>query len=121
MPGNASPCHTHGTRRRRSASPSKLTGWRNKVYPLAIYEGKRRVWKGLAYPTLGHVHIAIDKPVRTDKVTIKMLAPSQDSGKLGDVKELAGSNANALDRFTAAEGKTELRIVEVSFIEKTKK
>lgn len=96
----------------------KLAGWRNKVYPLAVYEGKKRVWQGLTYPTLGHVHITIDKPVHSDRVTIKMLAPSQDSNKLGDVKELAGGNANALDRFATAKGKTELRIVEVSFLEK---
>lgn len=98
----------------------KLAGWRNKVYPLAVYEGKKRVWQGLTYPTLGHVHITIDKPVHSDRVTIKMLAPSQDSNKLGDVKELAGGNANALDRFATAKGKTELRIVEVSFLEKIK-
>lgn len=98
----------------------KLSGWRNKVYPLAVYEGKRMVWKGLTYPTLGHVHIAIAKPVQSDRVTIKMLAPSQDSNKLGDVKELAGGNANELDRFTTAKGKTELRIVEVNFLEKIK-
>lgn len=98
----------------------KLAGWRNRVYPLAIYEGKRLVWKGLTYPTLGYVHIAIDNPMLSDRLTIKMLAPSQDSNKLGDVKELAGGNANELDRFTAAKGKTELRIVEVDFLEKIK-
>ncbi len=96
----------------------KLSGWRNKVYPLAVYEGKRLVWRGLTYPTLGYVHIAIDKPVAANTVTIKMLAPSRDSNAFGDVKELAGGNANELDRFVAAKGKTELRIVEVDFLER---
>jgi beta-galactosidase len=95
----------------------KLSGWRNKVYPLAVYEGKRLVWKGLTYPTLGYVHIAVDKPVAANRITIKMLAPSRDSNAFGDVKELAGGNANELDRFVAAKGKTELRIVEVDFLE----
>ncbi len=97
----------------------KLAGWRNKVYPIAVYEGNRQVWQGLTYPTLGYVHIAIDRPVASDRITIKMLAPSRDSSKLGDTKELAGGNANALDRFASAKGKTELRIVEVDFLEKT--
>ena len=31
----------------------KLTGWRDKMYPLEIYAGKRLLWKGYTYPTLG--------------------------------------------------------------------
>ncbi len=97
----------------------KLAGWRNRIYPLAVYEGKRLVWQGLTYPTLGYVHIAIDRPVPADRITVKMLAPSRDSNRLGDTKELAGGNANNLDRFVTTKGKTELRIVEVDFLEKT--
>lgn len=96
----------------------KLTGWRNKVYPLQVFAGKKKVWEGLTYPTLGYVHIHIDKPVTASDLTIKMIAPSTDSSKYGDVKELAGGKANELDRFVSAKGKVELRIVEVDLLKK---
>lgn len=98
----------------------KLTGWRNKCYPLAIYQGKKKVWEGITYATLGYVHIPIDKPVISDVITIKMLGPAQDSNAFGDTKELAGGNAGELDRFVSKGGKVELRIVEIDFLEFTK-
>ncbi len=96
----------------------KLTGWRNKIYPLQIFAGKKKVWEGLTYPTLGYVHIYIDKPVAASELTVKMVAPSRDSSKFGDVKELAGGKANELDRFISAKGKVELRIVEIDLLKK---
>lgn len=93
----------------------KLTGWRNKCYPLAIYSGKKLVWKGATYATLGAVHIPLGKVVDTKSLTIKMLGPSMDSNAFGDTKELAGGNAGELDRFVSKKGKVELRIVEVEF------
>ena len=98
----------------------KLTGWRNKCYPLAIYAGKKKVWEGITYATLGYVHIPIANPVKNKELTIKMLGPAQDSNAFGDAKELAGGNAGELDRFISKSGKVELRIVEVDFIEKVK-
>jgi hypothetical protein len=98
----------------------KLTGWRNKCYPLAIYAGKKKIWEGITYATLGYVHIPIDKPVKSKELTIKMLGPAQDSNAFGDTKELAGGNAGELDRFISQQGKVELRIVEVEFLEKLK-
>ena len=98
----------------------KLTGWRNKCYPLAIYAGKKKVWEGVTYATLGYVHIPIAKPIKNKELTIKMLGPAQDSNAFGDVKELAGGNAGELDRFISKNGKVELRIVEVDFLEKVK-
>lgn len=98
----------------------KLTGWRNKCYPLAIYAGKKKVWEGITYATLGYVHIPIAKPIKNKELTIKMLGPAQDSNAFGDVKELAGGNAGELDRFISKSGKVELRIVEVDFLEKVK-
>lgn len=98
----------------------KLTGWRNKCYPLAIYQGKKKVWEGITYATLGYVHIPIEKPLKTNELTIKMLGPAQDSNAFGDTKELAGGNAGELDRFISKGGKVELRIVEVDFLENIK-
>ena len=98
----------------------KLTGWRNKCYPLAIYAGKKKIWEGITYATLGYVHIPIDKPMKNKELTIKMLGPAKDSNAFGDTKELAGGNAGELDRFISQQGKVELRIVEVEFLEKLK-
>ena len=98
----------------------KLTGWRQKCYPLEVYAGKKKVWEGLTPATLGYVHIAIPQPVAAKELTIKMVAPVQDSKKFGQVKELAGGVANEMDRMKSAKGKTELRIVEVDLLEAVK-
>lgn len=94
----------------------KLTGWRNHVYPLEVYAGDTLVWKGNTYPTLGYVHIVIDKPVAADRITIRQTAPSSTITRSGDTKELAGGKANTLDMATSADGKVQLRIVEVNIL-----
>ncbi|MBR1933188.1 MAG: DUF4982 domain-containing protein [Prevotella sp.] len=96
----------------------KLTGWRQKCYPLEVYAGKKKVWEGITPATLGYAHIHIDQPVAAKELTIKMVAPVTDSKKFGQVKELAGGVANEMDRMKSAKGKTELRIVEVDLLEK---
>ncbi len=98
----------------------KLTGWRNKCYPLEVYAGKQKVWEGITDATLGYVHIKIAQPVKSDRLTIRMVGPVQDSGKFGDTKELAGGNAGEFDRIKAADGKVELRIVELDILESLK-
>ena len=98
----------------------KLTGWRQKCYPLEVYAGKKKVWEGITPASLGYVHISIPQPVAAKDLTIKMVGPAQDSQKFGLVKELAGGVANEMDRMKSAKGKTELRIVEVDLLEKAK-
>lgn len=98
----------------------KLTGWRNKIYPLAVYAGNKKVWEGLTYATLGYVHIPITHPVKSDKITIKMLGPSRNSSKFGEIKEIAGGATGELDRMVSAKGKVELRIVEIDFLQNIK-
>ncbi|MCR5680697.1 MAG: DUF4982 domain-containing protein [Prevotella sp.] len=95
----------------------KLTGWRSKCYPLEVYAGNKKVWEGVTDATLGYAHISIDRPVKADRLTIRMVGPAQDSRKFGETKELAGGNAAELDRIRVAEGKTELRIVEADLLE----
>ena len=95
----------------------KLTGWRSKCYPLAVYAGKQKLWEGLTYATLGYVHIPIAKPVATNQFTIRMLGPVQNSTAFGEIKELAGGNTGELDRIRMADGEVKLRIVEVEFHE----
>ena len=96
----------------------KLTGWRNKCYPIAVYAGKKKVWEGLTYATLGYVHLKIEQPVKSNTLTIRMLAPVQDSNAFGDVKELAGGNAGEFDRLKSGNGKVELRIVEIDLLKR---
>ena len=98
----------------------KLTGWRQKCYPLEVYAGKKKVWEGITPATLGYVHLKIDEPVAAKELTIKMVAPAQDSKKFGLIKELAGGAANEMDRMKSTKGKTELRIVEADLLEKVK-
>jgi hypothetical protein len=96
----------------------KLTGWRNKCYPIAVFAGKKKVWEGITYATLGYVHIPISKPVAAQELTIRMLAPVQDSNAFGDVKELAGGNAGELDRLKTTQGTVQLRIVEADLLQR---
>lgn len=98
----------------------KLTGWRSKSYPLEVYAGNKKVWEGITPASLGYVHISIDKPVSARDITIRMVAPVQDSNKFGQEKELAGGVANEMDRIKAAKGKVELRIVEADLLESVK-
>ncbi len=95
----------------------KLTGWRQKCYPLEVYAGRKKVWEGITPATLGYAHISIAQPVTANELTIKMIAPAQDSKKFGTVKELAGGVANEMDRMKSEKGKTELRIVEADLME----
>ena len=83
----------------------KLTGWRQKCYPLEVYAGKKKVWEGVTPASLGYVHMSIAEPVDAKELTIKMIAPSQDSKKFGLVKELAGGVANEMDRMKSSKGK----------------
>ena len=96
----------------------KLTSWRNKCYPLAIYAGKKKLWEGITYATLGYVHIPIATPVTTDQITLRMLGPVQNSSAFGEIKELAGGATGELDRVRTLQGEVKLRIVEVEFHQK---
>ena len=100
----------------------KLTGWRNKCYPLEVWAGKKKVWAGVTPPTLGYVHLYFSQPVKTDRLTIRMTGPSEDSAKFGQVKELAGGQAGTLDGTASTPSsspkrKVELRIVELDVME----
>jgi beta-galactosidase len=94
----------------------KLTGWRDKMYPLEIYAGKRLLWKGYTYPTLGYVHIPIAHPVKSDEITIRMVGDIKAVSESGDTAELAGGKAGELDQIRATKGKINLRIVEIDFL-----
>ena len=99
----------------------KLTGWRDKMYPLAIFAGKKKVWEGYTYACLGYVHIKIDKPVKSKEITIKMIGDTKSKSQLSDTKELAGGKASSLDFIGVTKGKPVLRIVEIDMLQSIKK
>lgn len=94
----------------------KLTGWRDKMYPLAIFAGKKKIWEGYTYACLGDVHINIDKPVKAKDITIRMIGDAKSKAMLSDTKELAGGKASSLDFIGIKKGKPVLRIVEIDFL-----
>ena len=98
----------------------KLTGWRDKMYPLAIFAGKKKVWEGYTYASLGYVHIKIDKPVMAKDITIRMMGDAKSKTQLSDTKELAGGKASTLDFIGIKKGKPVLRIVEIDFLKNKK-
>ncbi len=98
----------------------KLTGWRQRSYPIEIYAGDQMVWSGKTPPSLGYVHINIDKPVLADEYTIRLIGSATDKDAFNQIVEVAEPAAGELDLFKAKNGdkvKNELRIVEIEFLE----
>lgn len=98
----------------------KLTGWRQRSYPLEIYAGDTLVWSGNTDRSLGYVHLNIEKPVMADTYTVRLKGSATESDAFGQIVEVAESKAGELDVVKAKrDGKTkkELRIVEIEFLE----
>lgn len=93
----------------------KLTGWRQRSYPLEVYADNMLVWKGNTEKTLGYVSLFIDKPVKAKKYTIRQTGTTTDKDAFGQVTELAGGNASDMDA-KAGNQKADLRIIEVDFL-----
>ena len=96
----------------------KLTGWRQRSYPLEVYAGNTLIWSGNTEKSLGYVHLLIDKPVRSDLITIKLKGATVDSDAFGQIIEVAEAQAGKLDLLDSKKKKkNELRIVEIEFLE----
>ena len=98
----------------------KLTGWRLRSYPLEIYAGKTLIWSGETERSLGYIHLTPTKRVKTDEITIRLKGAGKDKDAFGGIVEVAEPAAGELDLFKAKNGgetKSELRIVEIEFIE----
>ena len=98
----------------------KLTGWRQRSYPLDIYAGDTLVWSGDTDRSLGYVHLNIEHPVLSDTYTIRLRGTAEDNDAFGQIVEVVEPKAGELDLFKAEGGdKTnhELRIVEIEFLE----
>ena len=101
----------------------KLTGWRLRSYPLEIYAGKQLIWSGETARSLGYVHLKPTKTVKTNEITIRLKGAGKDNDAFGGIVEVAEPTAGELDLFKAKNGgetKSELRIVEIEFLEKIK-
>lgn len=98
----------------------KLTGWRQRSYPLEVYAGDTLVWSGNTDRTLGYVHLNIEHPVLSDTYTIRLKGAADDSDAFGQIVEVVEPKAGELDLFKAEGGdkaNNELRIVEIEFLE----
>ena len=101
----------------------KLTGWRLRSYPIEVYAGKQLIWSGETERSLGYIHLTPTKRVRTNEITIRLKGAGKDKDAFGGITELAQPVAGELDLFKARNGgetKSELRIVEIEFIEHIK-
>ena len=101
----------------------KLTGWRLRSYPLEIYAGKQLIWSGETERSLGYIHLTPTKQVKTNEITIRLKGAGKDEDAFGGIVEVAEPAAGELDLFkskskNSANAKSELRIVEIEFIEK---
>lgn len=98
----------------------KLTGWRQRSYPLEVYAGDTLVWSGNTERSLGYVHLNIEHPVLSDTYTIRLKGAADDSDAFGQIVEVVEPKAGELDLFKAEGGdkaNNELRIVEIEFLE----
>ncbi|MBR1415770.1 MAG: DUF4982 domain-containing protein [Prevotella sp.] len=98
----------------------KLTGWRMRSYPLEVYAGKQLIWSGDTPRSLGYIHLTPTQKVKTAELTIRLRGAGKDQDAFGGIVEVAEPAAGELDLYKAKNGsntKSELRIVEVEFLE----
>jgi hypothetical protein len=101
----------------------KLTGWRLRSYPIEVYAGKTLIWSGETERSLGYIHLTPIKLVKTNEITIRLKGAGKDKDAFGGIVEVAEPAAGELDLFKAknrGDTKSELRIVEIEFIEQIK-
>ncbi len=99
----------------------KLTGWRQRSYPLEVYADGQLIWKGNTDKSLGYISLFPDKPVKAKKYTLRQSGSATDNDAFGQVTELAGGPATELDLYKtpgSEKVKGELRIVEIDFLQR---
>lgn len=98
----------------------KLTGWRQRSYPLEIWAGDSVVWRGNTPKSLGYVHLKIASPKASRTVTLRQTGSATDKEAFGQIVEVAAPTAGELDLYKtpgSEKVKGELRIVEVDFLQ----
>lgn len=98
----------------------KLTGWRMRSYPIAIFIDGTEVYSGDTEKSLGYISIPI-KPTKGRFVKIQLRGQSQDKDAFGQIIEITGNKE--LDLYkdpNAANASGQLRIVEAEVYESIK-
>jgi hypothetical protein len=92
----------------------KLTGWRERSYPLQIYVDGQEVWTGVTPKSLGYVTLPL-KPVQGRTVRIVLAGQAEEGGgmRLTEVANQANTATGAKGVSTAT-----LSIVEAEFYER---
>ncbi len=106
----------------------KLTGWRQRSYPLEVYaladDGKQHlVWKGNTEKSLGYVSLYLENSIPAKHYLIRQVGKAADKDAFGAITELAGGPATELDLYKTPGSdkvKGELRIVEIDFLQNIK-
>ena len=89
----------------------KLTGWRNRTYPLRLTIDGQTVWQGLTPRSLGYV--TLNFPATTGRsLKIELTAPFQEGDGFSRITELAGA-----PEAKTTDGKGALSIVETEIYE----
>lgn len=98
----------------------KLTGWRQRSYPIEVYADDVLVWNGNTERSLGYVHLCIENPILSDTYTIRLRGSANESDAFGQIIEVAEPDAGGLGLMKSKKNdkkKSELRIVEIEFLE----
>ena len=105
----------------------KLGGFRRNSYPVEVYAGSALVWQGQTPESLGYIHLKT-KPVKTNKITLKLKGSVVDEEAFSEIVELSEENVKASSKQSSQKevkakpqkGKNVFRIIEVEFLETIK-
>ena len=93
----------------------RMDGFRRTSYPLEITASDGTVvWSGYTDKSLGYAYCHIEKPVKSDTYTIRMVGPASVKEAFGDMTELAAKKAVS----KKASKSNKLGIIEIEFKEK---
>ncbi|MBQ7512312.1 MAG: DUF4982 domain-containing protein [Prevotella sp.] len=93
----------------------RVEGFRKTSYPLEITTADGTViWSGYTDKSLGYAYCQIDKPVKSDTYTIRMIGPATVKEAFGDMTELAAKK----NVSKKASKSNKLGLIEVEFKEK---
>ena len=91
----------------------KMSGWRNRSYPIRIYVDDTEVYQGETPKTLGYVAIPV-KPVKGRFVKIQLVGQSREADAFGGIVEVTGNK----EIKETSNDKGRLAIVEAEIYEK---
>jgi hypothetical protein len=95
----------------------KLTGWRQRSYPLEVYAGEQLIWSGETPRSLGYIHLKPTRKVKADKITLRLRGASKDKDAFAGIVELVEGELDLYKAKNGSDVNNELRIVEVEFLQ----